>query len=149
VKGPQVFRGYWGKAEATDEVFTPDGWFRTGDVVSIDADGFVSIVDRLKELIITGGFNVSPSEVEDALLKHPSVREVAVVGITQGGNEQVVAAVVPKDPKAFDAEALRAWSRDQLAAYKVPRRIVVVEDLPRSMIGKVLRRKVRDQITAK
>ncbi len=117
--------------------------------MSIDADGFVSIVDRLKELIITGGFNVSPSEVEDALLKHPSVREVAVVGITQGGNEQVVAAVVPKDPKAFDAEALRAWSREQLAAYKVPRRIVVVEDLPRSMIGKVLRRKVRDQITAK
>lgn len=149
VKGPQVFRGYWGKAEATDEVFTPDGWFRTGDVVSIDADGFVSIVDRLKELIITGGFNVSPSEVEDALLKHASVREVAVVGITQSGNEQVVAAVVPKDPATFDAEALRAWSRDQLAAYKVPRRIVVVEDLPRSMIGKVLRRKVRDQITGR
>jgi long-chain acyl-CoA synthetase len=146
VRGPQVFRGYWGKAEATDEVFTPDGWFRTGDVVSIDADGYVKIVDRLKELIITGGFNVSPSEVEDALLKHPSVREVAVVGITQAGNEQVVAAVVPKDPTTFDAEALRTWSREHLAAYKVPRRIVVVEDLPRSMIGKVLRRKVRDQI---
>lgn len=146
VRGPQVFRGYWGKAEATDEVFTPDGWFRTGDIVSIDADGYVKIVDRLKELIITGGFNVSPSEVEDALLKHPSVREVAVVGITQAGNEQVVAAVVPKDPGTFDAEALRAWSRGHLAAYKVPRRIVVVEDLPRSMIGKVLRRKVRDQI---
>ncbi|WIB78489.1 long-chain-fatty-acid--CoA ligase [Curtobacterium sp. MCPF17_002] len=146
VRGPQVFRGYWGKAEATDEVFTPDGWFRTGDVVSIDADGYVKIVDRLKELIITGGFNVSPSEVEDALLKHPSVREVAVVGITQAGNEQVVAAVVPKDPATFDAEALRTWSREHLAAYKVPRRIVVVEDLPRSMIGKVLRRKVRDQI---
>lgn len=146
VRGPQVFRGYWGKAEATDEVFTPDGWFRTGDIVSIDVDGYVKIVDRLKELIITGGFNVSPSEVEDALLKHPSVREVAVVGITQAGNEQVVAAVVPKDPKTFDPEALRAWSREQLAAYKVPRRVVVVEDLPRSMIGKVLRRKVRDQI---
>ncbi|OII15150.1 long-chain-fatty-acid--CoA ligase [Curtobacterium sp. MCBA15_008] len=146
VRGPQVFRGYWGKAEATDEVFTPDGWFRTGDIVSIDADGYVKIVDRLKELIITGGFNVSPSEVEDALLKHPSVREVAVVGITQAGNEQVVAAVVPKDPDTFDAEALRTWSREHLAAYKVPRRIVVVEDLPRSMIGKVLRRKVRDQI---
>lgn len=146
VRGPQVFRGYWGKAEATDEVFTPDGWFRTGDIVSIDADGYVKIVDRLKELIITGGFNVSPSEVEDALLKHASVREVAVVGITQAGNEQVVAAVVPKDPGTFEAEALRSWSREHLAAYKVPRRIVVVEDLPRSMIGKVLRRKVRDQI---
>lgn len=146
VRGPQVFRGYWGKAEATDEVFTPDGWFRTGDIVAIDADGYVRIVDRLKELIITGGFNVSPSEVEDTLLKHPSVKEVAVVGITQGGNEQVVAAVVPKDPSTFDAAALRAWSREHLAAYKVPRRVVVVEDLPRSMIGKVLRRKVRDQI---
>lgn len=148
VRGPQVFRGYWGKAEATDEVFTPDGWFRTGDIVAIGADGYVRIVDRLKELIITGGFNVSPSEVEDALLKHPSVKEVAVVGITQGGNEQVVAAVVPKDPSSFDAAALRAWAREQLAAYKVPRRVVVVEDLPRSMIGKVLRRKVRDQILA-
>lgn len=148
VRGPQVFRGYWGKAEATDEVFTPDGWFRTGDIVAIGADGYVRIVDRLKELIITGGFNVSPSEVEDTLLKHPSVKEVAVVGITQGGNEQVVAAVVPKDPSSFDAAALRAWAREQLAAYKVPRRVVVVEDLPRSMIGKVLRRKVRDQILA-
>ncbi|WP_416395892.1 MULTISPECIES: long-chain-fatty-acid--CoA ligase [unclassified Curtobacterium] len=146
VRGPQVFRGYWGKAEATDEVFTPDGWFRTGDIVAIGEDGFVRIVDRLKELIITGGFNVSPTEVEDALLKHPSVREVAVVGITQAGNEQVVAAVVPKDPASFDPDALRAWSREHLAAYKVPRRIVVVEDLPRSMIGKVLRRKVRDRI---
>lgn len=148
VRGPQVFRGYWGKAEATDEVFTPDGWFRTGDIVAIGADGYVRIVDRLKELIITGGFNVSPSEVEDALLKHPSVKEVAVVGITQGGNEQVVAAVVPKDPSSFDAAALRTWAREQLAAYKVPRRVVVVEDLPRSMIGKVLRRKVRDEILA-
>ncbi|WIE65889.1 long-chain-fatty-acid--CoA ligase [Curtobacterium sp. MCLR17_036] len=148
VRGPQVFRGYWGKAEATDEVFTSDGWFRTGDIVSIGADGYVRIVDRLKELIITGGFNVSPSEVEDALLKHPSVKEVAVVGITTAGNEQVVAAVVPKDPSSFDPAALRAWAREQLAAYKVPRRIVVVDDLPRSMIGKVLRRKVRDRILA-
>ena len=146
VRGPQVFSGYWGKAEATDEVFTADGWFRTGDIVAIDADGYVRIVDRLKELIITGGFNVSPTEVEDALVKHPSVREVAVVGITQAGNEQVVAAVVPRDPSSFDAEALRAYAREHMAAYKVPRRIVVVEDLPRSMIGKVLRRKVRDQI---
>jgi long-chain acyl-CoA synthetase len=149
VRGPQVFSGYWGKAEATDEVFTADGWFRTGDIVAIDADGFVHIVDRLKELIITGGFNVAPTEVEDTLVKHASVREVAVVGITTGGNEQVVAAVVPTDPATFDPDALRAYAREHMAAYKVPRRVVVVEDLPRSMIGKVLRRKVRDQILAK
>jgi long-chain acyl-CoA synthetase len=146
IKGPQVFSGYWGKAEATDEAFTADGWFRTGDIVAIDADGYIRIVDRLKELIITGGFNVSPSEVEDTLIRHPSVKEVAVVGITHGGNEQVVAAVIPKDPATFDPEALRLWSRDHLAAYKVPRRVVVVDDLPRSMIGKVLRRKLRDQL---
>jgi long-chain acyl-CoA synthetase len=148
VQGPQVFSGYWGRREATDEVFA-DGWFRTGDIVSMDADGYVSIVDRLKELIITGGFNVSPSEVEDTLATFPGVREVAVVGITQNGNEQVVAAVVPTNPDDFDADGLRAYAREHLAAYKVPRRVVVVEDLPRSMIGKVLRRKVRDQIMAK
>ena len=147
VRGPQVFSGYWGRSDATSEVFTADGWFRTGDIVTLDADGFVAIVDRLKELIITGGFNVSPSEVEDALLRSTLVSEVAVVGIMQGGNEQVVAAVVPADPGTFDAEALRDYARENLAAYKVPRRIVVVEDLPRSMIGKVLRRKVRDRIT--
>ncbi|PZF57645.1 long-chain fatty acid--CoA ligase [Curtobacterium sp. MCBD17_013] len=147
VKGPQVFQGYWGRADATDEAFTADGWFRTGDIVSIDEDGFVSIVDRLKELIITGGFNVSPSEVENTLIRSPLVREVAVVGITTGGNEQVVAAVVPTDPATFSADALREYAREHLAPYKVPRRVVVVEDLPRSMIGKVLRRKVRDRIT--
>lgn len=146
VRGPQVFRGYWGRPEASQDAFTSDGWYRTGDVVAMDGDGFIRIVDRLKELIITGGFNVSPSEVEDTLARHPSVGDVSVVGVVHEGNEQVVAAVVPKDPETFDAEALRAWARSELAAYKVPRRIVVMEDLPRSMIGKVLRREVRDRV---
>ncbi|WP_066515350.1 long-chain-fatty-acid--CoA ligase [Curtobacterium ammoniigenes] len=148
VRGPQVFRGYWGRPDASSAAFTADGWYRTGDIVAIDTDGYIRVVDRLKELIITGGFNVSPSEVEDTLARSPLVREVAVVGITHDGNEQVVAAVIPSDPSNFDPEALRGWARNELAAYKVPRRIVVMEDLPRSLIGKVLRREVRDRILA-
>ena len=148
VRGPQVFSGYYGKPEATDEVFV-DGWFRTGDIVTIDDAGFVRIVDRIKELIITGGFNVAPTEVENVLRQHPSVADVAVVGLpSEHSGEEVVAAVVPTTPGAFDTEAVRAFARGILTPYKVPRRIVVVDELPKSLIGKVLRRQVRDQLLA-
>ncbi|MCJ1706653.1 long-chain-fatty-acid--CoA ligase [Microbacterium sp. VKM Ac-2923] len=149
VRGPQVFRGYYGKPEETATVFVDD-WFRTGDIVTIDEAGFVRIVDRIKELIITGGFNVAPTEVEGILRQHPSVADVAVVGLPDDhSGEQVVAAVVPTDPDAFDAEAVRAFARGILAPYKVPKRLVVVDDLPRSLIGKVLRRQVRDRLSSK
>ena len=148
VRGPQVFSGYYGKPEATDEVFV-DGWFRTGDIVTIDDDGFVRIVDRIKELIITGGFNVAPTEVENVLRQHPSVADVAVVGLpSEHSGEEVVAAVVPATPGEFDIEAVRAFARGILTPYKVPRRIVVVEELPKSLIGKVLRRQVREALLA-
>jgi long-chain acyl-CoA synthetase len=154
VRGPQVFSGYWKKPEETAEVFVPavDGddtgpWFRTGDIVKLDADGFVSIVDRLKELIITGGFNVSPSEVEDALRQHPDVADVAVVGMPSShSGEEVVAAVVLAPGKELDEESIRTYARDCLAAYKVPKHVVAVDELPKSLIGKVLRRQVRDQL---
>ncbi|MGN6271458.1 MAG: long-chain-fatty-acid--CoA ligase [Protaetiibacter sp.] len=146
VRGPQVFSGYWKKPEATAEVFV-DGWFRTGDIVSIDDDGFVTITDRIKELVITGGFNVSPSEVEDMLRGYDGIADVAIVGIPNARDgEHVVAAVVPEHGVTVDTDAVRAWAKQQLAAYKVPRRIHVVEELPKSMIGKVLRRKVRDEL---
>lgn len=146
VRGPQVFHGYYGKPEETSAVFVDD-WFRTGDIVTIDEQGFVRIVDRIKELIITGGFNVAPTEVESVLRQHPSVADVAVVGLpSEHSGEDVVAAVVPTDPETFDAEAVRAFSRGILTPYKVPRRLVVVDDLPRSLIGKVLRRQVRDRL---
>lgn len=146
VRGPQVFSGYWNKPEATAEVFT-EGWFRTGDIVSIDDDGFVTITDRIKELVITGGFNVSPSEVEDTLRGYDGVADVAIVGIPDARDgEHVVAAIVTEPGAKIDTDALRAWAKQQLAAYKVPRRIHEVEELPKSMIGKVLRRKVRDQL---
>jgi long-chain acyl-CoA synthetase len=157
VRGPQVFSGYWRKDEETAEVFVPaaDGddagdWFRTGDIATIDPDGFVSIVDRIKELIITGGFNVAPSEVEDALRSHPSVADVAVVGLpSDRSGEEVVAAVVLAPGAELDEEGLRDFVRPNLTGYKVPRRIVAVEELPKSLIGKVIRRQVRDQLQSK
>jgi long-chain acyl-CoA synthetase len=148
VRGPQVFSGYYGKPEETDAVFV-DGWFHTGDIVTIDDGGFVRIVDRIKELIITGGFNVAPTEVENVLRQHPSIADVAVVGLpSEHSGEEVVAAVVPSTPGEFDAEAVRAFARGILTPYKVPKQIVVVDELPRSLIGKVLRRQVRDRLLA-
>ncbi|PJJ73576.1 long-chain acyl-CoA synthetase [Diaminobutyricimonas aerilata] len=146
VRGPQVFSGYWKKPDETAEVFV-DGWFRTGDIVTLDERGFVRIVDRIKELIITGGFNVAPSEVEDALRGYEGVADVAVVGMPGAhSGEEVVAAVVVAPGATVDGESLRAWAREKLTPYKVPRRVVIVEELPKSLIGKVLRRKVRDQL---
>ncbi|SDO79979.1 long-chain acyl-CoA synthetase [Microbacterium sp. ru370.1] len=149
VRGPQVFSGYYGKPEETEEVFV-DGWFRTGDIVTIDEGGFVRIVDRIKELIITGGFNVAPTEVENVLRQHPGVADVAVVGLpSEHSGEEVVAAVVPTSPSELDVEAVRAFARGILTPYKVPRRIMVVDELPRSLIGKVLRRQVREQLLSR
>ena len=152
VRGPQVMSGYWKKPEETAAVFVDatDGgkpWFRTGDIVEIDADGFVKIVDRIKEMIIVGGFKVAPSEVEDTLKQHPSVADVAVIGLpTDDGEEEVVAAVVLADGASLDVAAIRQFARDNLTPYKVPKRVVEVEELPKSLIGKVLRKKVRDSL---
>jgi len=144
VRGPQVFQGYYGKPEATEEVFV-DGWFRTGDIVQIDDEGFVRIVDRIKELIITGGFNVAPTEVENALRQHPRVVDAAVVGLpNERSGEEVVAAVVVDGD--VDVEGIREFARSILTPYKVPRRVFVVDELPKSLIGKVLRRQVRESL---
>jgi len=147
LRGPQVFSGYWDRPTETAQVLLPDGWLRTGDIVKVSADGFVTIVDRIKELIITGGFNVSPSEVEAALLSHPDIADAAVVGLESStGGEDVVAAVVLHAGATLDVDVLREYCRTRLSAYKVPRRIVEVDELPRSLIGKVLRRQVRDSL---
>ena len=113
----------------------------------MDEDGFVKVVDRRKELIITGGFNVSPSEVEEVLRSNQSVADAAVVGLSRGaGGEQVVAAVVMQPDTELDEQALRAFCRERLTPYKVPRRIVAIEELPKSMLGKVLRKQVRESL---
>ena len=147
IKGPQVFIGYWNNPVETEKTLLPGGWLRTGDVVTVDADGFTTIVDRVKELIITGGFNVSPSEVELVLRAHPAVKDAAVVGLpAETGGERVVAAIMLQEGESADATELRAFARDRLAGYKVPRAFYVLDDLPRSMLGKVLRKEVRDSL---
>jgi long-chain acyl-CoA synthetase len=146
VRGPQVFSGYYGRPEETEKVFV-DGWFRTGDIVEMDDEGFFTVVDRIKELIITGGFNVAPTEVEIALRQHPAIEDAAVVGLPSAEHgEEVVAAVVLDGEPGFDPEEVRAFVKNVLTPYKAPRRFIVVDELPKSMIGKVMRRQVKQQL---
>jgi long-chain acyl-CoA synthetase len=150
LRGPQVFSGYWNLPDETAAVLLPGGWIRTGDIAVMSDDGFLSIVDRIKELIITGGFNVYPSEVEDVLREHPDVADVAVVGLpSERTGEEVVAVVVPVEGASVDAEAMRLWARERLSGYKTPHRIEIADALPHSQIGKVLRRQVRDELLAR
>ncbi|GAA1539964.1 long-chain acyl-CoA synthetase [Microbacterium ginsengiterrae] len=149
IRGPQVFQGYWNRPEETAATLLEGGWLRTGDLVVQDDDGFVTVVDRKKELIITGGFNVSPSEVEQVVTAVDGVAATAVVGIPRGsGAEVVTAVVVLEDGATFDEDAARTAAREHLAEYKRPSAYVVWEELPTSLIGKVLRRKVRDTLIA-
>ena len=151
IRGPQVFRGYWGKPEESAATLLDGGWLRTGDIVTVDEQHNARIVDRVKDLIITGGFNVSPTEVEDALRSHPEVVDAAVVGLPRAeGGEDVTAAVVLRPGVTLDdagEKDMRDYCRGRLAAYKVPRRIVAVAELPKSMLGKVLRKQVKEQLT--
>lgn len=148
IKGPQVFKGYWNNPEETAKTMTADGWLRSGDVVTVDEAGFAKVVDRAKELIITGGFNVSPTEVEIALRQHADVADAAAFGkpLARGG-EMVVAAVQLEEGASLNEEELREHCRSLLAAYKVPKRIVAIDEMPRSMLGKILRKQVKDQLS--
>ena len=147
VAGPQIFSGYWNRPEETAQALLPGGWLRTGDVVVVEPGGFVRIVDRIKELVVTGGFNVYPTEVEEVLRRRPEIADVAVVGLPDPDRgEAVVAAVVLAPDAVLDVAAVRAFAREHLAGYKVPVRVLEVDDLPRSTIGKVLRRSLRDSL---
>jgi malonyl-CoA/methylmalonyl-CoA synthetase len=139
LRGPNVFPGYWGREEATRDAFTDDGWFRSGDIGARDDDGYLRIVGRAKELIISGGYNVYPREVEDVLLEHPDVAEVAVVGEPSDEWGELVVAVVVPATDVRDPDALLAFAAEQLAPYKRPRRVRWVEELPRNALGKVVR----------
>ncbi len=149
IRGPQVFDGYYADPGETAHVLLPGGWLRTGDIVRMDEDGFVSVVDRIKELIISGGFNVYPTQVEETLRAMPGVSDVAVVGMPSPElGEHVLAAIVPHEGAHIDLESVRAWSAARLSRYAVPRQLAILTELPRSQIGKVLRRSVREAMLA-
>ena len=138
VRGPNVIAGYYQRPEANAEAFTADGWFRSGDLGEIDDDGYLRLAGRSKELIITGGYNVYPREVEEVLATHPGVREVAVVGReSEAWGEEVTAVIVADREIAVDQ--LRAHAARELAAYKVPKRIEFADELPRNAMGKIVR----------
>jgi acyl-CoA synthetase (AMP-forming)/AMP-acid ligase II len=145
LRGPNVFGGYWGNPSATAEAFDPDGWFRTGDLGSFDERGSLRIEGRSKELIITGGYNVHPREVEELLGEHPGVAEAAVVGIpSEEWGDQVTAFVVPADPAAPpDPGELLAFTAERLAAFKRPRVVHYVKALPHNALGKVMKHELR------
>jgi malonyl-CoA/methylmalonyl-CoA synthetase len=138
VRGPHVFAGYWNRPDATAEAFDTGRWFKTGDLGWRSADGYYTITGRARELIISGGYNIYPREVEDTLAEHPDVAEVAVLGAPDADlGEQVVAVIVPKEGQMPDAAEIVAFCRERLASYKKPRRVVFVESLPRNALGKV------------
>jgi long-chain acyl-CoA synthetase len=142
IRGHNVMKGYWGKAEATAQAI-PDGWFRTGDIGRVDDDGYYYIVDRKKEMIIRGGFNVYPREIEEVLHEHPAVAEAAVVGLPHAElGEDVGAAVALKPGATASEDELRQFVKDRVAAYKYPRHVWLVDELPKGPTGKILRREV-------
>jgi acyl-CoA synthetase (AMP-forming)/AMP-acid ligase II len=147
VRGYNVMSGYFEDPTATAEAIDPDGWLHTGDVGVMDERGYVRITDRKKDMFIVGGFNAYPAEIENELLTHKAVAQVAVVGVPDERMGEVGCAfVVPRAGESIDADELIAWSRDRMANYKVPRRVEVVEALPLNASGKVLKYELRDRV---
>ncbi len=142
MRGPFVMTGYWGRDDATEEAMR-EGWFHTGDVATVDEDGYFFIVDRKKDLIIRSGYNVYPREIEEVLYTHPGVLEAAVVGVPHDAlGEEVGAAVVLKDGEHATTDELREFVRSKVAAYKYPRLVWLTDGLPKGSTGKILKREI-------
>jgi malonyl-CoA/methylmalonyl-CoA synthetase len=140
LRGPNVFSGYWNRPDANDEAFTSEGWFRTGDLGRVDADGYITIVGRSKDLIITGGYNVYPRDVEDVLRNHVDVADASVLGEPSAEwGETVTACIIRKAGTSPDVADLLAYGAQHLAGYQRPRRIVFVDEFPRNALGKVVK----------
>lgn len=145
VKGPQVMKGYWKRPEETAKVLV-DGWLCTGDIAKMDEDGYFYIIDRKKDMIIAGGFNIYPREVEEVLFEHPAIQEAAVVGVPDPyRGETVKAYIVLKEGMQLSEKELEKFCRERLASYKIPRLVEFRKELPKSTIGKVLRRVLLDE----
>jgi long-chain acyl-CoA synthetase len=149
VKGPQVMKGYWQRPEATAETIDSDGWLKTGDVAVIDEDGYLKIVDRKKDMIIVSGFNVYPNEVEEEIASHPDVVEVAAIGIPDPVSSETVKVFVVSSNENLTAADVKAWARERLTAYKIPKHVEFRDELPKTNVGKILRRELRDEEIAK
>jgi long-chain acyl-CoA synthetase len=150
VRGPQVMKGYWNRPEATKDTFSPDGeWLRTGDVAVIDEAGFVKIVDRIKDLILVSGFNVYPNEIEDVIAGHPGVENCAVIGVPDAKTGEAAKLFIVAADQNLTAEEIKAFCKDKLTAYKMPRQIEFRDELPMTPVGKILRRELKDEEKAK
>jgi long-chain acyl-CoA synthetase len=150
IKGPQVMKGYWNMPTETANVLRADDsgevWLFTGDIAVVDEEGYVQIKDRKKDMIIAGGYNVYPNEVEDVLYTHPAIMEAAVVGIPDERRGEVVKAfVVLKEGETLTEEELRAWCKKEMRAYMVPKQVEFRKDLPKTMVGKILRRQLLEE----
>jgi long-chain acyl-CoA synthetase len=146
LRGPNVMAGYFNRPQETAATITPDGWLRTGDGGYVDEEGFLFLTDRIKDMVVSGGENVYPVEVEEVLSQHPGVAEVAVIGVPdERWGEALKALIVPLPGAQVRADGLIAFARERLAGYKLPRSVEVVETLPRTPSGKVLKRELRDR----
>ena len=146
--GANVMKGYWNRPEATAAAIDPEGWFHTGDVGYLDEDGFLFICDRLKDMVISGGENVYPAEVESVLFKHQSIAEVAVIGLPdEKWGEAVTAVAALHEGQSLSLEDLREFAETQLARYKLPLKLHIVDQLPRNPAGKVLKFKLKEDLS--
>ncbi|HZN48702.1 MAG TPA: AMP-binding protein, partial [Ramlibacter sp.] len=148
IKGPQVFAGYWKRDDETRKVFTADGWFRTGDVVTMDGEGLMRIVDRKKDMILVSGFNVYPNEIEGVVALHPGVLECACIGVPDERCGEVPHLFVVRRSEAVDEQDIVAHCRKNLTGYKVPRHVTFLDALPKSTVGKILRKELRVPVVA-
>ncbi len=149
IRGHNVMKGYWNRPEATQEAIDSDGWFRTGDMARVDEDGYFFIVDRKKEMIIRGGYNVYPREIEEVIYEHPAVREAAVIGIPHPELGEEVGAAIALKPDVDVTEAeLRDFVKGRVAAYKYPRQVWFVDELPKGPTGKILKREIKAPVEA-
>jgi long-chain acyl-CoA synthetase len=144
VRGPQVMKGYWKRPEATAETFLDGEWLKTGDVAEVDEDGYISIVDRKKDMILVSGFNVYPNEIEDVVAKLPGVEHAAAIGIPDEKSGEAVKLFIVPDDKNLTVDQVKAYCRENLAGYKIPKHYEFREELPMTNVGKILRRELRD-----
>ncbi len=148
VKGPQVMKGYWKNTQETNKVFTKDGWLLTGDIASINEEGFIRILERKKDMILVSGFNVYPNEIEDTLMRMPGILEVAVIGVPDENSGEIAKAfIVKKDPDLTETEVLQ-FCRENLTGYKIPKYIEFCKELPKTNVGKISRLELRDRVAS-